>query len=206
MPSLEVIWLSGNNISDLRPLAKLSNLTYLSFDYNDISDLSPLAELTGLYGLSLSYNEISDIGPLAGLTALERLDLAYNKISDIRPLAGLTCLEKIELNSNPISDFGPLAGLPNLAELYLDDDGTNDIDRLHGSGSKGQSGEECPVCDGSGKCPKCGGYVWVYEFRYVTEYVNGSPVRVLKNDRYLCDGEYCFDGGCERCGGDGYLD
>lgn len=62
--------------------------------------------------------------------------------------------------------------------------------------------EKCPICNGTGKCPKCGGDMWVTGF--VWEYVNGSPVSVLKTR--LCDGRYCGGGACDKCGGDGWLD
>lgn len=62
--------------------------------------------------------------------------------------------------------------------------------------------EKCPICNGTGKCPKCGGDMWVTG--YVWEYVNGSPVSVLKTK--LCDAQYCYGGACDKCGGDGWLD
>lgn len=62
--------------------------------------------------------------------------------------------------------------------------------------------EKCPICNGTGKCPKCGGDMWVTG--YVWEYVNGSPVSVLKTK--LCHGQYCYGGACDKCGGDGWLD
>ena len=68
-------------ISDLTPLAGLTNLTWLYLDYNNISDLAPLAGLTNLTRLYLMDNNISDITPLAGLTNLEFLHLDGNNIT-----------------------------------------------------------------------------------------------------------------------------
>lgn len=62
--------------------------------------------------------------------------------------------------------------------------------------------EKCPICNGTGKCPKCGGDMWFTG--YVWEYVNGFPVSVLKTK--LCHGQYCYGGACDKCGGDGWLD
>jgi hypothetical protein len=107
------------NITDLTPLAGLTNLTELDLSYNNISDLSPLAGLTNLTELGLSSNNISDITPLAGLTNLRSLSLHNNNISDITPLAGLTNLTELVLSQNNISDISPLAGLTNLTTVSL---------------------------------------------------------------------------------------
>ena len=57
-------------MSDITPLAGLTNLTYLDLDENLISDITPLAGLTGLVSLDLVHNRILDASPLAGLTNL----------------------------------------------------------------------------------------------------------------------------------------
>ncbi len=117
--SLETLYLDGNdNISDLTPLAYLTNLGYLSADNCDISDLSPLSGLH-LYALSLWDNDITDISPLANMTSLESLTLWENPISDIRPLANLTNLYYLDLDDTLVSDVTPLYGLPNLEILYI---------------------------------------------------------------------------------------
>ena len=123
--------LPGNNISDITPLAGLTNLTGLVLFGHNISDLTPLAGLTNLTSLRLTMNNISDLTPLAGLTNLIWLHLDANNISDITPLAGLTNLRVLDLNSiiggNPkISDITPLVGLTNLTELYLNDNNISD--------------------------------------------------------------------------------
>lgn len=64
------LYLSGNEITDLRPLAGLTNLRGLILDSNQIIDLTPLAGLTNLKHLTLSGNPITDLRPLAGLTNL----------------------------------------------------------------------------------------------------------------------------------------
>ena len=44
---------SGIEISDIKPLASLTNLTKLSLAYNQIRDIKPLASLTNLTKLSI---------------------------------------------------------------------------------------------------------------------------------------------------------
>ena len=63
--------------------AKESGATELYLGFNNISDLTPLAGLTNLTELVLYDNNITDLTPLAGLTNLMGLDLWENNISDL---------------------------------------------------------------------------------------------------------------------------
>ena len=54
-----------------------------------MTDISPLAGLTQLVELSLDNNQISDVSPLSGLTNLRLLRLSGNPIADTSPLATL---------------------------------------------------------------------------------------------------------------------
>jgi hypothetical protein len=96
--------LSDNQITDLTPLASLSNLESLILCRNKISDLTPLANLTNLYCLSLSFNQITDVTPLAGLINLGN-----------GPLGG----GSLELHDNQITDFTPLVNLVHLRTFLI---------------------------------------------------------------------------------------
>ena len=124
--------LEGNNITDISPVAGLTNLTGLSLGDNSISDLSPMAGLTNLTSLSLGDNSISDISPVAGLTNLTLLWLHNNSISDLSPVAGLTNLTLLWLYNNSISDLSPVAGLTNLTQLRLDSNSISDLSPVAG--------------------------------------------------------------------------
>jgi len=63
--------------------------------------------------------------------------------------------------------------------------------------SKKSSGKSCSICDGDGKCNKCGGDGW----RYRTVLRNGKHDTV--NSR--CNGSACLYGRCTACGGDGRI-
>ena len=124
--------LSNNQISDISPLAQLTQLTKLNLGgANQISDISPLAQLTLLTELDLSSNQISDITPLTQLTQLRWLLLLLNQISDISPIAQLKQLSQLYLSHNQISDVTPLAQLAEtLTELVLDRNQIRDITPL----------------------------------------------------------------------------
>ena len=90
-----------------------------SLTIRTLSDISPLAELTNLWQLKLGRNEISDISSLSGLVNLSILDLQLNNITDISPLAGFarsqqhlaSTLGSLQLQHNNITDISPLKGL-----------------------------------------------------------------------------------------------
>ena len=125
-------WRNSNLVSDLSPLAGLTNLTELLLDDNNITDISPLSGLTNLTNLGLSINNITNILPLVDLTNLEVLGLWRNSVSDLSPLAGLTNLIELYLGANPASDLSPLAGLTNLESLFLDEHGISNLSALAG--------------------------------------------------------------------------
>jgi internalin A len=99
--------------------SKLREVTSLNLHDSQISDLKPLAFLTNLTALDLKGNQISDIKPLANLIRLDILDLDDNQINDVKPLANLIKLKTLELKNNQISDVKPLSSLSNLTLLNL---------------------------------------------------------------------------------------
>ena len=79
-----------------------------------VSDISPLAGLTNLITLTLDDNSVSDISPLAGLTHLSFLALVRNSVSDLSPLVGLTHLGELNLWDNPLSYTSVKTHIPAL--------------------------------------------------------------------------------------------
>ena len=73
---------------------------------NSVSDITPLAGLTNLTDLHLRNNSVSDISAVSGLTNLRTLDLNRNSISDISPLVentGLAGSDEVHLRENPLN-------------------------------------------------------------------------------------------------------
>ena len=59
---------------------------------NHITEVSPLAGLTNLKMLFLNSNQITDVSPLSGLTNLEVLVIDGNQATNVASLSGLTKL------------------------------------------------------------------------------------------------------------------
>ena len=125
-------FINSNSVSDISPLAGLTQLTLLGLENNSIANISPLAGLTNLTGLEIGGNKITDISSLAGLTKLTLLWLNNNSIADISPLTGLTNLKTLVLENNSIANISPLAGLTNLTQLRLYINPISDISPLAG--------------------------------------------------------------------------
>jgi hypothetical protein len=132
LTNLKHLSISHTSVSDWSPLSKLTELKELGIGFSDISDLSPLSGLTNLELLQLFFcEEVSDISPLEGLTNLQALYLDYcTELSDLSPLAGLTKLEDLDIQFASVSDLSPLAGLTNLERLNISGTEVSDLSSL----------------------------------------------------------------------------
>ena len=124
--------LSKMPLTDLGPLAGLTELQWLYLRDTPVTDLGPLAGLTGLHWLDLSGTPVTDLGPLAGLINLWWLYLPGTPVTDLGPLAGLPCLAYLELDAAAVTDLTPLAEVPKLDTLNLVDTAVTDLAPLAG--------------------------------------------------------------------------
>ncbi|XP_026854013.2 leucine-rich repeat-containing protein 23 isoform X1 [Electrophorus electricus] len=128
---LRFLDISSNYLSDLSPLAALTQLLWLKGDGNRIEGFQgqPLGQLTYLQWLSLAVNHLCDVEGLGG-PSLESLNLIGN---GIQRMAGLECqsltnLVTLELRGNRLETTDGIY-LPNLRCLYL---AQNRITKLEG--------------------------------------------------------------------------
>ena len=122
LTSLTQLHHDGKNVSNLRPLAGLINLTILKLSSEaPIKNLQPLAGLTRLTSLTLGLGDRgSDLTPLKGLTNLKSLTLyRASSLQDLTPLQGLTNLKSLTIYNARVQSLQPLHGLSRLASLSL---------------------------------------------------------------------------------------
>ncbi len=127
---LEFTYLEAESmgIQSLVGLEHAKNLLTLRLSDNQyITDVTPLAGLTNLRTLILNQNRIADVSPLAGLVNLQELDIHHNEIRDVSPLSGMTKLWRLAIRENPIRDISPLAGLVDVRSLVLSCTEVNDL-------------------------------------------------------------------------------
>ncbi|MEM8539464.1 MAG: leucine-rich repeat domain-containing protein [Pseudomonadota bacterium] len=101
---LEYLSLNNTNITDLRPLRGLENLTRLELGQTPVKDLTPLAELSSLRDLSLHRSWAFDLSPLSNLSNLEDLNLSYTAVQSLEPLVKLRNVEQLTLYSSYAHD------------------------------------------------------------------------------------------------------
>ncbi|EAC6548337.1 LPXTG cell wall anchor domain-containing protein, partial [Listeria monocytogenes] len=108
--------IGNNKITDLSPLANLSQLTWLEIGTNQISDINAVKDLTKLKMLNVGSNQISDISVLNNLSQLNSLFLNNNQLGneDMEVIGGLTNLTTLFLSQNHITDIRPLASLSKM--------------------------------------------------------------------------------------------
>ena len=119
MPNLETLELDGNIlVSDFNFLSRLTKLKKIVMNASPkLSNLSPLKDMKNLEELSIGSSGISDLSPLSGLTSLKKLDLCNSNISDISALKNLTNLTELKLDNNKITNISYISDLANLQEL-----------------------------------------------------------------------------------------
>ncbi|OKP84874.1 hypothetical protein A3844_18160 [Paenibacillus helianthi] len=127
--NMQSLFLPGQKIKNITPLAKLNKLTFLAVDRNQITDLSPLSGLTSLENLVVDDNKIKSLLPLKNLHKLTDLLASNNQVVDLSPIQKLK-LKWLMLSGNKIQDLTPLKNHPTLEYLYLDDNLIQDIEVL----------------------------------------------------------------------------
>nr|XP_057939749.1 leucine-rich repeat-containing protein 23-like isoform X2 [Doryrhamphus excisus]XP_057939875.1 leucine-rich repeat-containing protein 23-like isoform X2 [Doryrhamphus excisus] len=112
---------SSNRISDLSPLASLTQLLWLKVDRNIVTYFQgqAFAQLAYLQWLSMAGNRLTDVDGLVG-PSLESLILSENRIQTINGLESghFSKLVTLELRGNRLSTTKGI-NLPNLQRLYL---------------------------------------------------------------------------------------
>ena len=108
----------------------LTNLHHVYLGGGELSDLSPLAGLTQVEGLRASMNRVAVITPLAGMLQMDRLDLGRTQVRDLTPLKRMTKLTELMLDDTPVDDLSPLVGLAKLERLSIKRTRVTDVSPL----------------------------------------------------------------------------
>lgn len=108
-----------NPIASLEPLAKLLHLENLYADGIPVElDLTPLARAPKLTTLYLRRDTVKDLKPLGSVATLRILDLRLGHVVHPEGVSALTQLEDFDATS-VFTDVAPLASLTNLKRLRI---------------------------------------------------------------------------------------
>ena len=134
LTSLTSLYMGGNAIKDIGPLAPLVKLWTLSVPRNQIKDIKPLEKVNKLSTIDLSDNQVEDISPLTKQTELKLLIIERNQIKDLKPLVDAAKADAagpkrfapylhVYLSGNPLSDAAKSSQLAALkaAEVRIEE-------------------------------------------------------------------------------------
>ena len=110
----------GNKeITDLKPLRRLTNLTILDCSNTSITSLDGIQYLTGLRVLDCSNNDnLNSLEYIAGLVNLESVNCGNTMVKSLAPLTYLKKLRKLDAHYCTINKLGTVGELKSL--IYLD--------------------------------------------------------------------------------------
>jgi len=106
----------------------MTALASLYVDGNEIVDVAPLAKVTRINVLDLRNNQIKDVAPVAKQTDLRMLLLDMNKVEDLATLVTAAKADsdgdrrwapylRLYLKGNPLSEKAKKEQLPKLKEI-----------------------------------------------------------------------------------------
>jgi Leucine-rich repeat (LRR) protein len=116
-------------VTDLEPLAALSELRDLDVGSSGVVDLGPLVGLP-LRSLRLVDAPLADLGPIAQLPQLEYLHLWDTQVEDLTPLTGHPSLLAFGLKGSHPQSLAPIASIPTLLSLQLEGCGLTSVAAL----------------------------------------------------------------------------
>lgn len=121
LTNAQALFLARGSVTDLGPLAGLSELRDVHLEGNQVSDLSPLAGLDKLWLLDLADNPLEDLAPILAMPALSTLDISGTKV-DASQVVTMPTLRNLTIGGLPSTDYGFLAGMDKLGSLTIVDD------------------------------------------------------------------------------------
>lgn len=146
--NLEILDLTGCNITDITYLGKLINLKKLSLYGNNVTDIDTLIKLNNLEYLHLGGNPVQDVSCLASLKKLEYLELSNlyyssrlwesgifarrtgQSFSGLGPLSKLHNVTTLGLAGNHLTDISALSAMKQIKTLDLRYNNIENIDAL----------------------------------------------------------------------------
>jgi Leucine-rich repeat (LRR) protein len=130
--NLNSLYLSKNNLNNIKINLYHPNLKQIRLDDNQFSDLSKIEIPFGLEEINLSYNKIRIFNLNGNYSKLFRLSLKFNQIEYFQESINFVNLKYLELISNRLKNIDFLAkqNFYNLERIDLDDNEIEDVEAL----------------------------------------------------------------------------
>lgn len=127
----------NSDITNVNPLAELSELRSLNCSNTKVSDISPIRNLNKIKDLNISNTAINDISNLKYANGIQNLKADNVDINDISIVVFFKDLTNLSLSNTYVSDATPLVGCKSLSSLDLSHTkidsltALKDLDKLH---------------------------------------------------------------------------
>lgn len=114
------LYISRNELTEIKGLDKLTKLTRLDIDGNKLTQIPTLEYMTQLQDLYIGDNELVEIPGLDKLINLEYISASGNKFKTLPDLSALTKLKYLYVSNNELESLPDMQGLTSLTDLLLD--------------------------------------------------------------------------------------
>lgn len=122
LTQLKELYIDDNNVVTLEPLSVCENLEIISVNNNSISNFNGLEHSLKLSEVFANGNKINSLKGLENATVLSSLSLNDNLLNDISVIPkSKDTLQILYLNDNKISDISLLSECTALKQLYIND-------------------------------------------------------------------------------------
>lgn len=112
-------------LREITLLQYVPNMEMLWLEGNEIEDLSPLASARRIGGILASHNRVRDVSALARSSTLASLDIRNNQLTSLRSVMALPARVRIKIEGNPFGDgFCPTDSHIQQINEYCFDEGS----------------------------------------------------------------------------------
>ena len=121
---------SGTNVSDINPIRNLNKIKDLNISNTKVSDISNLKYANVVHNFKADNLRIRDISIVSFFKDLNSLSLTNTNVDNIAPLSRCVNLTNLDLSGTQITDLTPLSNLLKLYDLDISNTPITDISPL----------------------------------------------------------------------------
>lgn len=122
---------SDTKVSDINPIRNLNKIKELNISGTKVSDISNLKYANVVQAFKADNTQISDISVVSFFKDLNNLSLANTNVNDIASVSRCVNLTTLNLSGTKITDLSPLTNLLNLYDLDISNTPVSSISPLH---------------------------------------------------------------------------
>lgn len=122
--------ISRNQITDISPVEKFKDLSFLSVSGNPIQSINVVSKLPKLRRLELQNTPIDNIDVLKDCQELQHLDIQGTRVKNLEPIKSCSKLKLIDIRETPVSSIQPLIHLDHLQIVEVTKKNIKDLDLL----------------------------------------------------------------------------